>query len=108
MTSWRIGRVGEVNNPAPPFISSPLGLVPKHDGGFRKIHHLSYPSGDSVNDYVADEASSLSYTFLPQESIPLKALFGVFLLQWLLGSVITERLYTERSYRQQLPWKTNM
>ena len=57
-----IGSVVEVNNPAPPFISSPLGLVPKHDRGFRKVHHLSYPGGDFVNDYVADEASSLSYT----------------------------------------------
>jgi hypothetical protein len=27
--------------PTFPFISSPLGLVPKHDGGFRRIHNLS-------------------------------------------------------------------
>ena len=25
------------------FISSPLGLVPKADGGWRRIHDLSYP-----------------------------------------------------------------
>lgn len=58
------GRVIEINHPSPPFISSPLGLVPKYDGGFRKIHHLPYPGGDSVNDYIAAEASSLSYSSL--------------------------------------------
>ena len=26
-----------------PFISSPLGLVPKSTGGLRRIHHLSHP-----------------------------------------------------------------
>lgn len=61
------GRVVEVNDLTPPFISSPLGLVPKHDAGFWKIHHLSYPPGRSVNDFtafIANEASSLSYTSL--------------------------------------------
>lgn len=37
----KLGRVVEVGNPTCPFISSSLGLVRKHDGGFRKIHHLS-------------------------------------------------------------------
>lgn len=42
---------------------SPLGLVPKHDPGqFRLIHHLSYPSGDSVNDYIDPELCSVQYT----------------------------------------------
>lgn len=59
-------RVEEIINPTLPFISSPLILVPKHDGGLRRIHHLSYPRGSSVNDYIADEASSLSYTSLQQ------------------------------------------
>lgn len=54
----------EVENPFLRFISSPLGLVPKHDGGFRKIHHLSYSNGNSVNDYITEEASSLSHTSL--------------------------------------------
>lgn len=35
-------------NPNFPFISSLLGLVSKHDGGFRRIHHLSYPRGDLI------------------------------------------------------------
>ena len=59
-----IGRIVQITNPSLPFISSPLGPVPKHDGGFRKIHHLSYPRGHSVNDYIANEASPLSYTSL--------------------------------------------
>lgn len=60
------GRVIEIVNPVSPFISSPLGLVPKQNGGFQKIHHLSYPRGRLVNDYIADEISSLSYTLLQQ------------------------------------------
>ena len=32
-----MGRVVGVKEPTPPFISSPLGLVPKHDGGWRRI-----------------------------------------------------------------------
>src|ERR1700729_4438198 len=45
------GRVVQVL-PVSPFISSPLGLVPKHDGGFRRIQHLSFPTGNSVNDFI--------------------------------------------------------
>ena len=59
-----LGRIIEIDAPTNHFISSPLGLVPKHDGGFRKIHHLSYPHGSSVNDYIASEASTLSYSSL--------------------------------------------
>ena len=58
------GKVVEIIDPTSLFISSPLGLVPKHDGGLRRIHHLSYPIGSSVNDRIADEASALSYTSL--------------------------------------------
>ena len=47
-----------------PFISSPLGLVPKLNGGFRLIHHLSHPRGSSVNNYISKEASHLRYTSL--------------------------------------------
>lgn len=42
---------------------SPLGLVPKHEPGqFRLIHHLSYPSGDSVNDFIDPDLCSVQYT----------------------------------------------
>ena len=54
-------RVIEFKAPIPPFISSPLGLVPKHDGGWRKIHHLSHPRGRSVNHYIPDGAGEMRY-----------------------------------------------
>ena len=41
---------------------SPVGLVPKSDGGWRLINHLSYPEGNSVNDGISDELSSVQYT----------------------------------------------
>jgi len=41
---------------------SPLGLVPKKDtGDFRMIHHLSYPSGDSINDQIDPNKCSVKY-----------------------------------------------
>ena len=47
-----------------PFISSPLGLVPKHNGGFRRIHHLSFPRGKAVNDHISEAYGTLTYTTL--------------------------------------------
>ncbi len=42
---------------------SPIGLVPKKSSGdFRLIHHLSYPSGESVNDYIDPQICSVRYT----------------------------------------------
>jgi len=50
----------------PPFenlIVSPLGLVPKKQKGeFRMIHHLSYPEGGSINDFIDPKLSSVQYT----------------------------------------------
>ena len=43
------------------FISSPLGLAPKPNGGWRRIHHLSHPAGRSVNDYIPQQWGSLEY-----------------------------------------------
>ena len=48
--------------PASPYICSPLGLVRKHDGGWRKIHHLSYPGSRSVNANIPDDYSPISYS----------------------------------------------
>ena len=45
-----------------PAFVSPLGLVPKHDGGWRRIHDLSWPPGRSVNDSIPDAASAIHYT----------------------------------------------
>ena len=39
---------------SPPVIVSPLGAIPKPDGGVRIIHDCSRPSGRSVNDYVTN------------------------------------------------------
>ena len=47
-----------------PFISSPLGLVPKPNGGLRRIHHLSFLRGSSVNDFIPKEAANLKYATL--------------------------------------------
>lgn len=57
-------RIVRIDKPIEHSISSLLGLVPKHDGGFKKIHHLSYPHGSSVNNYIASEFSTLSYSSL--------------------------------------------
>jgi len=55
------GRV-EITTPDYPYICSPLGLVPKSDGNFRRIHHLSYPPRDSTNDHIAGAYGNLRYT----------------------------------------------
>ena len=55
------GRVTLVHQPSRPFICSPLGLVPKHDGGLRRIHHLSHHHGESVNDYISDDVGEMMY-----------------------------------------------
>ncbi len=52
-----------VSAPFKEFRVSPLGIVPKKTPGeFRLIHHLSYPQGVSVNDGIAEEHSSVSYS----------------------------------------------
>ena len=40
----------------------PLGLVPKHDGGWRRIHDLSFTRDDSVNDGIPRDWDSLEYS----------------------------------------------
>lgn len=50
----------------PPFGNlriSPLGLVPKKQTGqYRLIHHLSYPEGQSLNDFIDPKLCSVQYT----------------------------------------------
>ena len=66
---------GRVAGPfdTPPFndmIISPLGLVPKKFDNpytpqikrFRLIHHLSYPEGESINDFIDPHLTSVQYT----------------------------------------------
>lgn len=41
---------------------SPIGIVPKKaPGQYRLIHHLSFPSGSSVNDYIDPAWASVKY-----------------------------------------------
>ena len=47
--------------PLPNFRASGLGLVPKHDGGWRVIYHLSAPAPHSINDYIDPDSYSLTY-----------------------------------------------
>lgn len=49
-----------------PVMSSPLGLVPKADGGWRRIHNLSSPLGQSVNDAIPAEFATLKYSTVDQ------------------------------------------
>ena len=46
----------------PRYVCSPLGLVPKHDGGWRRIHDLSFPPYTSVNDGIHQAWGALEYT----------------------------------------------
>ena len=49
--------------PLPTLRVSPIGLVPKKEPNeFRLIHHLSYPLGSSVNDYIDRQHCSVQYT----------------------------------------------
>lgn len=46
----------------PAYRISPLGVVPKKvPGEFRVIHNLSHPDGESVNDYIPKEFSTVQY-----------------------------------------------
>lgn len=48
--------------PFPTLQVSPLGLVPKKDGDYRLIHHLSYPENNSINDFIDKEFCSVQYS----------------------------------------------
>lgn len=54
-------RITKVTSVPPRLISSPLGLVPKSGGGWRRIHHLSFPTGLSVNDFIPADFGALEY-----------------------------------------------
>lgn len=41
---------------------SPIGLVPKPDGGWRLITNLSHPEGNSVNSVIDPEFCKVTYT----------------------------------------------
>ena len=61
--------------PFPDFRCSPLGIVPKKNPSeFRLIHHLSYPKGSSVNDYIPQEFSSVKYACINDAISVIKSL----------------------------------
>ena len=55
--------------PLPNLRCSGLGVVPKKDGGWRVIYHLSAPHGSSINDYIDPDQFSLHYCRLLKSSI---------------------------------------
>ena len=61
--------------PFPIFRTSPIGIVSrKAPNEFRLIHHLSYPKGSSVNDFIPDECSSVHYATISDAIHILKKL----------------------------------
>lgn len=44
-----------------PFFCSPIGVVPKKDGKFRLIHHLSHPLSNSLNSHIPPDLCSVQY-----------------------------------------------
>ncbi|OKO92884.1 hypothetical protein PENSUB_12565 [Penicillium subrubescens] len=53
--------LGRVRLASGPSFVSPLGLVPKHDGGWRRIHDLSWPPGQGLNQGIPDSWSAIEY-----------------------------------------------
>lgn len=45
---------------------SPIGVVPKSDGGWRLITHLSYPPSRGINDFIDSAYTSVQYTSFDQ------------------------------------------
>lgn len=49
------------------FKVSPLGVIPKKQPGeYRMIHHLSFPHGGSVNNFILSEFCSVHYALMMQ------------------------------------------
>ena len=59
-----LGRIAGpfANRPFPSLQCSPIGLVPKHEPNeFRLIQHLSFPQGQSINDFISKDSCSVNY-----------------------------------------------
>lgn len=48
--------------PMPNLHVSPIGVVPKADGGWRMITHLSYPPSFSINEQIDPQFTTVTYT----------------------------------------------
>lgn len=62
---------------------SPIGLIPKKAVGFPLITHMSYPSSDSVNDFMDQKLTSVKYSDFNNATAMLKRLRGMV---WKKGS----------------------
>lgn len=64
MEEVRMGRIAGPFSykPISNLICSPMGLIPKKTGGFRLISHLSYPVGNSVNDFIDPALATVQYS----------------------------------------------
>ena len=58
---FRLGRIAGpfAACPLPLLQCSPIGLVPKHEPG--AFHHLSHPSGRSINDFIPRDRCVVHY-----------------------------------------------
>ena len=61
--------------PFPPLRVSPIGIVPKKDGHFRMIHHLSHPTHNYVNDFIASEFCTVKYASI-DDAVSLEQRIG--------------------------------
>ena len=63
---------------SPPFPNlhiSPLGVVPKKQhGSYRLIHHLSHPTGSSINDNIPQELCTVQYQTVENAIAHIRAL----------------------------------
>ena len=59
------------------YTASPLGLTDKADGSKRRIHHLSYPAGDSsaINHGIPEAYGAITYSGI-EDAIRTIQLFG--------------------------------
>lgn len=73
--------MGRVQLTLEPVFVSPLGLVPKHDGGWRRIYNLSWPKDRSVNDSIPDSASAISYTSIDVFDFIRTAGWGCYIIK---------------------------
>lgn len=69
------GRVAGPFRSFPNLRLSPIGLVPKKDGSFRLIHHLSFPANSSVNSFIDKSFCSVNYSSL-DDAVNLLSLLG--------------------------------
>ncbi|KAF4769439.1 hypothetical protein HAV15_008849 [Penicillium sp. str.  len=64
MISAKLGEhlnLGRIRLACRPSFVSPLGLVPKHDEGWRRIHDLFWPPGKGLNQGIPDPWSAIEY-----------------------------------------------